>query len=149
MNPLCKAFQRRNGPPSSNKERGGSKAERCTECNRDGHRQEGCFKLIGYPEWWPEKKSEKTKAKASCVETETCTIPGLTYKDYQLFLKQFSGSANGKSAKPVANMAHKEDIEGEWIIDSGCTEYITHLPHVLDNKKATSLEELVVIPTGI
>ena len=120
----------------------------CTECNRDGHTREGCFKLIGYPEWWPGKKGEKIKGKAACVGAETSPIPGLTHEDYQLFLKHFSGWANGKNSKPTANMAHKEDFEGEWIIDSGCTEYITHLSNVLVNKKETSLEEPVVIPTG-
>ncbi|PWA98575.1 GAG-pre-integrase domain, Gag-polypeptide of LTR copia-type [Artemisia annua] len=148
-----KAFQRRNGPPGPNKERNGTRTvkegiEHCTECNKDGHSREGCFKLIGYPEWWPGKKGEKTKAKAACVETETSPIPGLTYGDYQLFLKHFSGSANGNIAKLAANMAHKENFEGEWIIDSGCTEYITHLSNVLVNMKATSLEGPVVIPTG-
>ncbi|GJT03495.1 hypothetical protein Tco_0824664 [Tanacetum coccineum] len=70
-----KAFQRRNGP-------------------LDGHKREGCFKLIGYPEWWPGKKGEKTKGKATCVETETSPIPGLTNEDYQYFLKHFSGTGN-------------------------------------------------------
>ncbi|GJR87879.1 LTR copia-type gag-polypeptide [Tanacetum coccineum] len=56
-----KDFQRRNGPPGSNKERSGTKAvkegiEHCTEFNKDGHKREGCFKLIRYPEWWPGKK---------------------------------------------------------------------------------------------
>ena len=83
--------------------------EHCTECNRDGHKREGCFKLIGYPEWWPGKKGEKAKGKAACVETETSPIPGLTNEDYQLFLKHFSGTGNGEGTKPVANMAHKEN----------------------------------------
>lgn len=45
-------------------------------------------------------------------------------------------------------MDRKESVEGEWIIDSGCIEYITHVSHVLDNKKSTTFEEPVVIPTG-
>ncbi|GJZ24464.1 putative RNA-directed DNA polymerase [Tanacetum coccineum] len=56
-----KAFQRRYGPLGLNKERNGAKAvdegnKHCTECSKDGHTREGYFKLIGYPEWWPEKK---------------------------------------------------------------------------------------------
>ncbi|GJW96612.1 putative RNA-directed DNA polymerase [Tanacetum coccineum] len=148
-----KAFQRRNGPRGSNKERSGTKTvkegiEHCTECNKDGHKREGCFKLIGYPEWWPKKKGEKTKGKAACVETETSPIPGLTNEDYQYFLKHFSGTGNSKGTRLVANMAHKEDEEGEWIFDSGCTEYITYLSNILVNKKATHFEAPVVIPNG-
>lgn len=112
-----KAFQKHNGPPGQNKERSGAKTvkegnEHCTECNRDGHNRDRCFKVIGYPEWWPGKKGEKAKAKAACVETETSPIPGLTYENYQLLLKHFSGSVNGENRKPAAYMAHKENVEG-------------------------------------
>ena len=148
-----KAFQRRSGPSSSNKERTGTKAvkegtEHYTEWNRNGHKREGCFKLIGYPEWWPGKKGEKSKRKAACVETETSPIPGLRNEDYELFLKHFSGTGNVEGIKPTANMAHKENEEGEWILDSGCTEYITHLPNVLINNKDTPFEAHVLIPNG-
>ncbi|GKB54907.1 hypothetical protein Tco_0905660, partial [Tanacetum coccineum] len=121
-----KDFQRRNGPPGSNKERSGTKAvkegiEHCTEFNKDGHKREGCFKLIS-------------------------PIP--TNKDYQYFLKHFSETRNNEGTKLVTNMAHKEDEEGEWIFDSGCTEYITYLSNILVNKKATYFEAPVVIPNG-
>nr|GEZ22893.1 Gag-pre-integrase domain, Gag-polypeptide of LTR copia-type [Tanacetum cinerariifolium] len=148
-----KAFQRRNGPPGLNKERSRAKSvkegnKHCTKCNKDGHIREGCFMLIGYLEWWPGKKGEKNKGKAACVKTETGLIPGLTYEDYQLFLKHFSRTGNSEGTKPVANMAHKEDEEGEWIFYSGCTEYITYLYDILVNKKATRFEAPVVIPNG-
>ncbi|GKE99309.1 hypothetical protein Tco_0022660, partial [Tanacetum coccineum] len=55
---------------------------------------------------------------------------------------------NSEGTKPVANMAHKEDEEGEWIFDSGCTEYITYLSNILVNKKVTHFEAHVVIPNG-
>ncbi|GJX24564.1 hypothetical protein Tco_0230860 [Tanacetum coccineum] len=117
MNPLhLRLFKGRiYDPPGSNKERSGTKVvkegiEHCTECNKDGHKREGCFKLVGYPEWWPGKKGEKTKGNAACVETQTSPIPG------------------------------------EWIFDSGCTEYINYLSNILVNKKATHFEAPVVIP---
>ncbi|GKA53771.1 hypothetical protein Tco_0747086 [Tanacetum coccineum] len=111
------AFQRRHGPPGLNKERSRAKSveegnKHYTECNKDGHTREGCFKLIGYPEWWPGKKEEKNKGKAASVKTKT------------------------------------EDEEGEWIFDSGCTEYIIYLSDILVNKKATHFEASVVIPNG-
>ncbi|PWA58999.1 GAG-pre-integrase domain, Gag-polypeptide of LTR copia-type [Artemisia annua] len=111
-----KAFQRRNGPQGSNKERSGTKTvkegiEHCTECNKDGHKRDGCFRLIGYPELWPGKKGENIKGKVAYVKTERSTIPGLTNDNYQYFLKHFSGTGNSEGTKPVANMAHKEDEE--------------------------------------
>ncbi|GJU20623.1 hypothetical protein Tco_1153965 [Tanacetum coccineum] len=150
---VFKAFQRCNGPPGVNKERSRAKSveeenKHCTECIKDGHTRESCFKLIGYPEWWPGKKGEKNKGKAAYVKTKTSLIPGLTYEDYQLFLKHFSRRGNSEGTKPVANMAHKEDEEGEWIFDSRCTKYITYLSDILVNKKTTHFEAPVVIPNG-
>nr|GEW10557.1 hypothetical protein [Tanacetum cinerariifolium] len=90
-----KAFQRKIAPYASNKERTGTKivkdgTEYCTECRKEGHRREGCFKIIGYPDWWPEKKGDKSRGKVAYVETEVSPIPGLSNNDYQTFLKHFS-----------------------------------------------------------
>ncbi|XP_076940576.1 uncharacterized protein LOC143609813 [Bidens hawaiensis] len=51
------------------------KTDHCTFCGRDGHNREGCFKRIGYPEWWPGKgKKENTKPKDALVETKVAPI---------------------------------------------------------------------------
>ncbi|XP_076941272.1 uncharacterized protein LOC143610768 [Bidens hawaiensis] len=73
------AFQthvKRDVPGNSNKwqtrnsKRGKNEKEsHCDFCNKDGHKREGCFKLVGYPEWWPGKgKTEKPSPKAAYVE---------------------------------------------------------------------------------
>ncbi|KAJ0947137.1 hypothetical protein HanRHA438_Chr01g0011821 [Helianthus annuus] len=146
-----KAFQKRDG--NFGKEKAGTKglkegADHCSFCNKDGNKREGCFKLVGYPDWWPGKKGEKTKGRAACVEAEPSPIPGLTQENYQTLLKQFSSSGNVDTTKSFANMASKTDEVGEWIIDSGCTEYITHLQNTLINEKAAPFEGSVLIPNG-
>nr|GEX71214.1 integrase, catalytic core [Tanacetum cinerariifolium] len=45
-------------------------------------------------------------------------------------------------------MAQNESEQGEWIFDSGCTEYITHLSNALTNNKDTPFENPVIIPNG-
>nr|GEX88397.1 hypothetical protein [Tanacetum cinerariifolium] len=40
---------------------------------------------------------------------------------------------------------NKDDV---WVVDSGCTEYITHKSNLIENKKGTSNEAPVVIPNG-
>nr|GFB08414.1 hypothetical protein [Tanacetum cinerariifolium] len=105
-----------------------------------------CFKLVGYPDWWPGKKDDKAKPKAAYVETGTSLIPGLNERQYQEFVKFFSRLSNNVEAKPEANMTgNKDDV---WVVDSGCTEYITHKSNLLENKKGTSNEAPVVIPNG-
>ena len=37
---------------------------KCSYCGGSRHTKEGCFKLIGYPEWWEEHRQRKTATKA-------------------------------------------------------------------------------------
>nr|GFA13171.1 Gag-pre-integrase domain, Gag-polypeptide of LTR copia-type [Tanacetum cinerariifolium] len=111
------AFQRKIALYALNKERTETKivkdgTEYCTEYRKEGHRREGCFKIIEYPDWWPGKKGDKPRGKAAYVETEISPIPGLSKDDYQTFLKQFSRTGNTESIKPTANMAQKESEQG-------------------------------------
>ena len=40
----------------------GDKAKlRCTHCGGTKHTRDGCFKLIGYPDWWPGKKGQQQR----------------------------------------------------------------------------------------
>nr|GFA06896.1 Gag-pre-integrase domain, Gag-polypeptide of LTR copia-type [Tanacetum cinerariifolium] len=92
------------------------------------------------------RKDDKAKPKAAYVETGTSPIHGLNEGQYQEFVKFFSRSSNNIEAKPEANMAgNKDDV---WVVDSGCTEYITHKSSLLENKKGPSNEAPVVIPNG-
>ncbi|KAJ0488998.1 putative retrotransposon Copia-like protein [Helianthus annuus] len=86
----------------------GDQVEHCTFCNKDGHNKDGCFKRIGYPEWWPGKgKQEKAKPKAACVEGEKSPIPGLSDAQYQQFVKLFGSKEDSTKEEntPVANLA--------------------------------------------
>nr|GEY61140.1 integrase, catalytic core [Tanacetum cinerariifolium] len=120
--------------------------DECTFCKKTGPKREGCFKLVGYPDWWPGKKDEKAKPKAAYVETGTSPVPWLNEGKYQEFIKFFSRSSNNVEAKLEANMAgNKDDV---WVVDSGCTEYITYKSNLLENNKGTSNKAPVVIPNG-
>lgn len=77
--------QRRDKPTNKDTKRSDI-VEHCTFCGKDGHSREGCFKRIGYPEWWPgNKKREEIKPKAACIDTTSSPIPGLTNEQYDLF----------------------------------------------------------------
>ncbi|MFS7965118.1 hypothetical protein Hanom_Chr08g00758341 [Helianthus anomalus] len=92
------------------------KVEHCDHCGRDGHNKEGCFKIIGYPEWWPGKgKKDKPKPTAALAQVETevgpCPIPGMTEEQYKSFLNLFGGK---REESVMANMAGLEDGELDW-----------------------------------
>ena len=44
---------------------------KCTHCGSSKHTKEGCFKLIGYPEWWEEHKLRRATDLSSHRQTPT------------------------------------------------------------------------------
>ncbi|CAA7030831.1 unnamed protein product [Microthlaspi erraticum] len=38
---------------------------KCTSCGKSGHEASACFKVIGYPDWWPNKPHNKIGAQGS------------------------------------------------------------------------------------
>ncbi|GJT82790.1 putative RNA-directed DNA polymerase [Tanacetum coccineum] len=106
----------------------------CTNCGKDGHNRDGCFELIGYPDWWPRKgKQDKVKLSATCVEAEKSPIAGLSDFQYQQFLKFFRNKegANAEESGPKANLAGNIDKEGlvfEEMIGAGDCEMVNLPP---------------------
>ena len=50
--------------PSFRRDNGDRIHLKCTHCGGTKHTKEGCFKLIGYPEWWEEHKHRRSATKA-------------------------------------------------------------------------------------
>ncbi|KAJ0924722.1 putative retrotransposon gag domain, retrotransposon Copia-like protein [Helianthus annuus] len=116
-----KAFFKGNKGPMQAKEKGtvidkreNKEGDHCTHCGTDGHKKEGCFKLVGYLDWWPGKtKGEKSRPKAACAETGSSPIPGLTDEQYRMFVEHFGGT-NIKETAPKANMAGVTNEGLDW-----------------------------------
>ncbi|KAJ0510788.1 putative transcription factor interactor and regulator CCHC(Zn) family [Helianthus annuus] len=116
-NAAFKAFKpvRRENSTSQNKaapkdQKHGDMVEQCTHCGRSGHKRDGCFKIIGYPDWWP----GKMKPKAAHVETDASPVPGLTKEQYQSFLKHFAENDVKDGSVRMANMAGKKGWDSDW-----------------------------------
>lgn len=118
------------------------KEEKCTFYGKEGHKSNGCFKKIGYPDWWPGKK-DKPKAKAACVEVGPNPIPGLTDEHYRLFVAHFR-----EDEAPKANLAGRTNTYDGWVVESGATEHITHRSDFFDNRVTNTKETHVIIPNG-
>ncbi|KAI3736523.1 hypothetical protein L2E82_26344 [Cichorium intybus] len=153
------SFTKRETPNDAQRNKGYSKEakrsnqemEQCTFCGKGGHNKEGCFKRIGYPEWWPGKgKKEKDNPKAALVNTDSSPVPGLTNEQYQMFVKHFSGTNIGetKSNDPNVNMAGKSNKNKPWVVDSGATEHMTNDRSLLKNTLNCDHELPVTIPNG-
>ncbi|GKC94980.1 hypothetical protein Tco_1160422 [Tanacetum coccineum] len=83
----------------------------CDFCNKNGHTRDGCFRRIGYPEWWPGKKSDKEKPMAACAEVDSRPLASLTKEQYEAFLKDFAleNKETRSDAPRSANMAGTDE----------------------------------------
>lgn len=126
----------------------GVEVEHCIFCGRSGHNKEGCFKRIGYPEWWLGKgKKDKGKPKAAMANVETRQVPIMTDEQYQGLLKYFTKDTR-INTEPTVNMTGKEKGNSSWIIDTGATNHMTCDRNLFETKVPCDYESPVVIPNG-
>nr|KAJ0212490.1 hypothetical protein LSAT_V11C400213740 [Lactuca sativa] len=120
---------------------------KCYFCQHEGQSKEGCFKIIGYPEWWPRNKE---KPKVACVKLGPIPTPGLTVEQDHLFVEHFKEGLDMKNnnKQPMTTMVGRNNIFDGWIVDSGATEHMTHILDFLFNKIQNSKNSPVVIPNG-
>ncbi|MFS7944198.1 hypothetical protein Hanom_Chr06g00509241 [Helianthus anomalus] len=69
----------------------------------------------------------------------------LSSEQYKQFISLFT---NDKIFQLMANMGARLDDDGNWIVDSGCTEHITHLLNLFHGNLKTTHELPVKIPNG-
>ena len=54
----------RNKPFQRSREEDDRRKLRCTHCGGSRHTKKGCFKLVGYPEWWDDLQKRRAATKA-------------------------------------------------------------------------------------
>nr|GFD25944.1 hypothetical protein [Tanacetum cinerariifolium] len=82
--------------------------EHCTLCGKDGHNEDGCFKKIGYPDWWPRKvRKEKQIPSTDRVEGESWPTPGITEAQYRQLINvlEAKGGIVRQEETPIVNMS--------------------------------------------
>jgi GAG-pre-integrase domain len=88
----------------------------CTNCGKKNHSRESCFKIVGYPEWYPEFKKKKQAEAASTGEKgkATLVVTGKAEK---------GSEGEGNVYLSHSNFGTKKN--NSWIIDSGATDHMT------------------------
>lgn len=104
-------------------------------------------KRIGFPESWPSKrKTEKNKAKAAQVETNSSRILGLSSKHYQKLIKHFSKEETSDKKVPRVNMAGKVELNDAWIVESRATKHKTCNKEQHESITSSFLKAPITIP---
>ncbi|MFS7905051.1 putative RNA-directed DNA polymerase [Helianthus anomalus] len=76
---------------------------------------------------------------------QSSSIPGLNREKYEQFISSFT---NDEIIQWMANMGARLGDDGNWIVDSGCTEHITYLLNLFHGNLKTTHELPVRIPNG-
>ncbi|KAM0002197.1 putative RNA-directed DNA polymerase [Helianthus debilis subsp. tardiflorus] len=103
---------------------GSEPVDHCDHCGKDGHKKSGCFKIIGYPEWWIGKGKGTSKPKAAFAANMTSPIPGLTEEQYQQFINFFGSNEqmDKGEGKPTANSLSSRELIGAGECSNGLYE---------------------------
>jgi GAG-pre-integrase domain len=117
-----------------NKSAPSKKAMYCTNCGKKNHTKEGCYKLIGFPDWYSEFKNRKAAEAATTIEKGKATlavtgkVERATDGEGNIFLSQDKSYT----------MKNKS-----WIIDSGATDHMTFCKDDISN--CSKLEKIEIL----
>lgn len=133
----------------------------CTHCNREGHDNSSCYQLVGFPEWWDDRRkgrrgsgrggrtssssrggrggrNNSTFAKEYAATVRANQVTGQSPSDTSVKAKDLDGLV-GVSAEQVQQsidvLSSKSRLQGNsnWIIDTGCTNHVTWDLSILSN----------------
>ncbi|RDY08902.1 hypothetical protein CR513_06816, partial [Mucuna pruriens] len=91
-------------------------------CGKEGHLQNRCYDLIG----WPEKTTNKSSSDTPSNERTSSQL--ISDEEYQEFLRLKSNNHTQSSAPPsvsTACISQSMGSQGRWIINSGASNHIS------------------------
>jgi len=145
----------------------------CDFCNLQGHVEDDCFRLHGYPPGWKFKK-KGTGNNANHVQADNShsmqsgvkdsgldhsfpkdlpRAPQLTIDQHGSILQMFDGNTTSNVMANMAGMVHtprSKVTKLRWIIDSGATNHMVSVLDVLHDVKTVKTEQnmKVYLPNG-
>ncbi|KAF7825622.1 NADPH-dependent aldo-keto reductase, chloroplastic-like [Senna tora] len=142
----------------------------CEHCQQNGHTKEGCFKLIGYPEWWKELKEQKRKnGKRSVPANLVVETPiGLSrekgtvdYTNVIAAIQELAKIVKGKPEEQHVNFVNLGEFAGNtennkyipltntsWIVDTGASSHMCFNKELLINLRVLEKVIPVHLPDG-
>ncbi|KAL2226424.1 UNVERIFIED_CONTAM: hypothetical protein Sindi_2001100 [Sesamum indicum] len=117
----------------------------CEHCKKRGHSKEGCFELIGYPDWYkamldqrkaagkpfnPRALNVRTEQELSALQNNLMTandrnLTEIIKKEVLKVMQDQSGSQIGSNFSDFQGYAGKISISTDtWIIDSGASAHM-------------------------
>ncbi|KAF7830422.1 uncharacterized protein G2W53_012755 [Senna tora] len=145
-------------------------AKHCDHCQQNGHTRDGCFKLIGYPDWWKELKEQKKKngkkgSTANLVAESPLDMPKdkgpIDYANVMAAIQGLTKIVKGKPEEQHVNFVNLGEFAGKtgkseydpltnthWIVDTGASSHMCFNKDLLINLKPLNKAIPVHLPDG-
>lgn len=142
-------------------------SRKCSVCGKMGHEAHSCFKVVGFPEWWPSTSSGRGRGfsgrgRGSTPRANSTQIVGenaealaspvpLTESDRQ-GLTGISDEQWKIIQKMVGTKPKTETLSGkigsyDWVLDTGTTRHMTRQVECLEDIRSI-FPVSVKLPTG-
>ena len=96
----------------------------CSHCGGKKHTKEGCFLLVGYPEWWDDmKKQRAARAAVNRTGRAAITVADRATDAVRTTGNSGGGAAHGKKASGGCEKSGVEEIAfaqaANWVCEGG------------------------------
>ncbi|GAA0145386.1 hypothetical protein LIER_36119 [Lithospermum erythrorhizon] len=139
---------------------------KCDHFGKKGHLKTGCFKLVGFPEWWPGARDSKPRPRAMASNMMhrfkgNFEIP---LDDSMMRMNVADGNGGHGEQSHTLNIAHYQNFAGSvfvesvfsaslnefgsWIVDSGATTHMCNSIFSFDSYKPIKQPILVYLPNS-
>ncbi|KAL2230327.1 UNVERIFIED_CONTAM: hypothetical protein Sindi_1627100 [Sesamum indicum] len=147
------------------------KAQVCKHCGKNGHLKEGCFDIIGYPDWYKpfleqKKEGAQNLNRAATARTEIeranntvdeRTVSELVRTEFQKLMdglksQKYTTENNDFSGKHLEHNVDECAYSNTWIIDSGATTHMCNDKSMINESKAPNdlkTEDIIAITSII
>ncbi|RDX94648.1 hypothetical protein CR513_22940, partial [Mucuna pruriens] len=120
----------------------------CSHCGKEGHLQNRCYDIIG----WPNKTANISSSDIPSNErTGFQLISDEEYQEYQEFLRFKSNNHAQSSASPSVSttcISHSMGNQGPWIIDSGASDHISGNDSVFSSISSPKFPHFISLANG-
>lgn len=117
-------------PESSSFRREDKTQLKCSHCGGTKHTKEGCFKIIGYPEWWGDLKQRKIASKDGKANLAVGDPDGNNNIPLTTALHSDQAAGTVRESEVTGNQNSLgllcNQISNPWIFDCGATDTMTY-----------------------
>ncbi|XP_057430639.1 uncharacterized protein LOC130723554 isoform X1 [Lotus japonicus] len=120
----------------------------CSYCDRDGHTQDRCYHIVGFPNKTATVAQSSVHATEQKLESEEHRLSPSEYKEFL----QLKAAQQSSSSATVAHAGNStlcfSQSAGSWILDSGASDHMAGNPSLFNNLTPPKAPHSVTLADG-